>query len=155
MTASEPNKTAHDTIVFERSFACPLSMLYEAFADPVARARWGIPGSGAVIIYDKEDFRVGGTDYSRCGLKDDPRFHVEAIYLDIVPESRIVYSETVTEGGNRLSAALQTVEMSSKNGRSHLTVTVQIAAFNGADMAAGVRHGFGAALENLARELES
>jgi len=145
--------TAHDTIVFDRSFSCPLTVLYEAFADPAARARWGIPGPGAVIIYDREDFRVGGIDHSRCGSKDDPRYHVEATYLDIVPESRIVYSETVVEGGRRLSAALQTIEMSSKNGRSHLKVTVQIAAFDGADMASGVRHGFGAALENLAREL--
>ena len=30
---------------------------------------------------------------------------------------------------------------------------MQIAAFNGADMADGVRQGFGAALDNLAREL--
>jgi uncharacterized protein YndB with AHSA1/START domain len=145
--------TAHDTIVFERSFACPVAMLYDAFADPTARARWGVPSPTAVIIYDKEEFRIGGTDLSRCGGKNDPRFHVEATYLDIVPGSRIVYSEVVTEGGRRLSAGLQTIEMKEAAGRSVLKVTIQIAAFDGADMADGVRHGFGAALNNLAREL--
>lgn len=145
--------TAHDTITFERSFRCPLGLLYEAFADPVARARWGTPSPSAVIIYDKADFRVGGTDLSRCGAKHDPRFHVEATYLDIMPESRIVYSETVSEAGRRLSAALQTIEMKATVEGSSLKVTVQIAAFDGADIADGVRHGFNAALANLAREL--
>ncbi|UVC07399.1 SRPBCC family protein [Rhizobium sp. TH2] len=145
--------TAHDTIVFERCFVAPLPMLYKAFMDPVARCRWGAPSPTAVIIYDQEDFRVGGRDLSRCGSKDDPRFHVEATYLDIVPESRIVYSEAVTEGGKRLSAALHTIEMKSTDGQSSLRITVQIAAFDGAAMADGVRHGFRAALDNLTREL--
>jgi uncharacterized protein YndB with AHSA1/START domain len=145
--------TVHDTITFERSFPCPLPVLYEAFSDPVARARWGAPAPNAVIIYDKEDFRVGGSDLSRCGAEHDPRYHVEATYLDIVPESRIVYSEMVSENGARLSAALQTIEMKEAAGRSDLKVTVQIASFDGADMADGVRHGFTAALENLARDL--
>jgi uncharacterized protein YndB with AHSA1/START domain len=146
--------TAHDTIVFERSFACPPGMLYDAFADPVARARWGAPSPTAVIIYDETDFRVGGRDKSRCGSKADPRFHVEVRYLHIVPMERIVYSETVSESGTTLSAALQTIEISNTRGGSALKVTVQIASFGDAGMADGVRFGFNAALDNLARELE-
>lgn len=145
--------TTHDTIVFERNFACPVARLYRAFVDPVARARWGIPGPETVILYDEEDFRVGGTDRSRCGARHDPRFLVEVTYLDIVPESRIVFSETVSTDGKRLSAALETVEMGSAGDESNLKITMQIAAFDNADMAEGVRIGFGAALDNLAREL--
>jgi len=145
--------TAHHTIVFERSFACPVAMLYQAFVDPVARARWGVPSPTAVIIYEAADFRIGGTDRSRCGTNFHPRFLVEVTYLDIVPESRIVHTETVSTDGKRLSAALETIEMAADGNRSKLKVTMQIAAFDGADMADGVRQGFGAALDNLAREL--
>lgn len=145
--------TAHETLVFERIYACSPATLFRAFADPQARARWGRPAPDAVIIYDAADFRVGGRDISRCGAADDPRFDVEAVYLDIQPDRRIVYAESVSEGWSRLSAALHTVEIAAANEGAALRLTVQLASFAGADMAAGVRHGFGVALENLAGEV--
>ncbi|HEY6254848.1 MAG TPA: SRPBCC domain-containing protein [Xanthobacteraceae bacterium] len=146
--------TAHETLVFERAFACPAKVLYEAFADPVARARWGLPSPTATIIYDEADFREGGRDRSRCGAKNDPRFQVEVVYLNIVPDKRIVYSETVADGKRALSAALHTVEFSHDGAKAHLKVTVQLASFDGESTAGGVRFGFGAALDNLSREIE-
>jgi uncharacterized protein YndB with AHSA1/START domain len=146
--------TTHETLVFERTFACPAEILYEAFADPGARARWGLPSPTATIIYDEADFRVGGRDRSRCGAKSDPRFQVDAVYLNIVPNQRIVYSEMVADGKRALSAALHTIEISHDGVKAHLKVTVQLAAFDGEDMAEGVRFGFGAALNNLGREIE-
>jgi len=142
--------TRHDTLAFERAFDCPPALLWDAFADPAARARWGAPSPDAVILYDATDFRVGGRDLSRCGARGDPRFHVEAIYLDIQPGARIVHSERVSEGATPLSAALHTVEIFAKGERSALRLTVQLASFGGADMAGGVRQGMSAALDNLA-----
>ncbi|MDP3855190.1 SRPBCC family protein [Phenylobacterium sp.] len=145
--------TAHETLIFERPFACSPEILYGAFADPVARARWGLPSPTATIIYDEADFRVGGRDRSRCGAKSDPRFLVDVTYLDIVPNHRIVYSEKVMDGDRALSAALHTIEISPRAAAALLKVTVQLAAFEGEDMAQGVRFGFNAALDNLAREI--
>jgi uncharacterized protein YndB with AHSA1/START domain len=145
--------TIHDTLVFERHFSCSLDALYAAFADPVARARWGVPSSTAVIIYDEADFRVGGRDRSRCGARDDPRFHVEVTYLDIWPKTRIVYAERVAEGDTPLSGALYTLEFAADGGGACLKTTVQIASFGGPGMAEGTRQGFRAALDNLEAEL--
>lgn len=146
--------TVHQTLVFERTLACPASTLFQAFADPASRSRWGRPSPTAVVIYDAADFRVGGRDISRCGAAEDPRFQVEAVYLDIVADRRIVYAETVGEGGTRFSAALYTVEIAPLGARAQLTLTAQIAAFAGPDVVEGVRMGFTAALENLALEVE-
>lgn len=144
---------AHETLVFEQTFACTPQVLFGAFADPAARARWGRPSATAVIIYDQTDFRVGGRDRSRCGAQDDPRFNVEVTYLDILPGRRIVYAETVADGAMPLSASLNTVEIAPEGANAKLKVTVQLAALSGEDMAAGVRFGFNAALANLAREV--
>jgi uncharacterized protein YndB with AHSA1/START domain len=144
---------AHETLVFEKAFPCPSHVLFEQFADPVARATWGIPSPKVVLIYDEADFRVGGRDLSRCGAKADPRFHVEVRYLEIVANQRIVYSETVAEGDKRLSAALHSIEIAAQDAGCILKATVQLASFDGADMAEGVRFGFGAALKNLAQRV--
>ncbi len=146
--------TVHDTLVFERRFACTLGALYQAFADPVARARWGVPSPTAVIIFDEADFSVGGRDRSRCGPRENPHFNVDAVYLDIRPGARIVYAERVADGDTPLSGALHTLEFAADGDGAVLRATVQIAAYGGADMAQGVRQGFGAALDNLAAELE-
>lgn len=145
--------TVHETIVIERDFSCSVEALYNAFVDPVARARWGLPSSTAVIIYDETDFRVGGFDRSRCGSKDDPRYFVDAVYLDIQTNARIVYSERVADRDLPLSCALHTLEFNHNANKAQLKATIQIASFSGADMAQGVREGFAAAMDNLAQEL--
>lgn len=141
--------TVHETLTFERSFECPLRILWNAFSDAAARAQWGAPSPTAVILYDEEDFRVGGRDISRCGSRDDPRYRVEAAYLDIQPERRIVYSERVDDGARPLSAALHTVEFCQAGPQSSVKITVQIASYDGPGMVLGVRQGMSAALDNL------
>lgn len=145
----------HETLLFERQFHCSLETLWEAFESADARARWGRPSPTATIIYDAEDFAIDGKDIARCGSLEDPRFIVEATYLDIRPLKRILYSERVSELDRLLSVALHSVEMGEAPLGAWLKITVQIAAVDGADMADGVRHGTSAALDNLAKELGS
>src|ERR1700730_2921179 len=95
----------HATLIFERIIAAPIEKVFAAIADPVVRTKWGAPSDTAVVIYDEADFREGGLDRFRCGSKANPNIHGETRYLDIVDNQRIVSSETVTVGGNRLCAS--------------------------------------------------
>ena len=95
-------KSQHATITLERSYSAPLERVFSDFADPVARARWS-PPSEDVLIYDEADFRVGGRDVFRCGPKGDLKFRGETRYLLIVPNARVVSSETVDMDGQRLA----------------------------------------------------
>ena len=61
--------------------------VFEAFADPVARMRWGVPSANVELVYLEADFRVGGRDVSRCGPAGNLMFHVDLTYLDIVPDA--------------------------------------------------------------------
>ena len=145
--------TVHETLIFERSFECSVPILWNAFADAEARARWGVPSPTAVIHYNETDFRIGGRDVSRCGSRDDPRYLVEAIYLDIKPSQRIVYSEAVKDGDISLSGSLHTVEMFQDGARTSLKITIQVASYDDAGMVQGVRQGMSAALDNLAKSV--
>jgi uncharacterized protein YndB with AHSA1/START domain len=149
-----PVTTIHDTIVLTRDYRASPARVFQAFADPDARARWGAPSPTAALVMDQTSFEVGGLDVSRCGSKGDLRYRVEARYLDIVEGERIVYSETVSERGARLSAGLITIALETIAAGTRLVLTAQLAAFDGGFIIAGNKMGYGAALDNLRAEVE-
>lgn len=148
---NEPSVT-HATIVLERVYDASPARVFQALADPQARARWGTPSKNVDLVYDKTDFRVGGLDVSRCGPRGSLIYRVETRYVDIEPAQRIVSTELVCEGWNRLSVSLITVELHPEGASTRLVLTDQIAAFGGKDMIAGSQAGFKAALDNLGSE---
>jgi uncharacterized protein YndB with AHSA1/START domain len=145
----------HETIVIERNYDAAVARVFAFFADPVLRAQWGAPSDTAVILYDETNFTTGGRDVFRCGPRSAPKYRGETHYLHIVPESHIVSSETIDADGKRLSASLTTVQFLPKGTQTKLTLTVQIAAFEGREMIEGTRFGHNAALANLATALSS
>ena len=149
-----PVTTIHDTIVLTREYRASPARVFQAFADPDVRARWGAPSPTVALVLDQTSFEVGGLDVSRCGSRDDLRYHIEARYLDIVEAERIVYSETVSERSARLSAALITITFETIETGTRLMLTAQLAAFDGGFMIAGNKLGYGAALDNLRAEVE-
>jgi uncharacterized protein YndB with AHSA1/START domain len=143
----------HETLVLHRSYAASPARVFRAWADPAARLRWGPPSDGVAMVYDAADFRVGGQDVSRCGTPGLLEYRVEVRYLDILPDQRIVMSETVAQDGQILSAALITVELAADGTGTRLAFTDQVAAIGGPEMIAGSRAGWNAALDNLVREI--
>ena len=145
-------KSEHATIMLERSYPAPLERVFSEFADPVARARWS-PPSEDVLIYDEADFRIGGRDVFRCGPKGDPRFRGETRYLLIVPNARVVSSETIHVEGQCLAASLATLDFEPIESATNLTVIVQIVSFVGPGMIHGSESGYKGALENFSQHL--
>jgi uncharacterized protein YndB with AHSA1/START domain len=146
------NKPQHATITLEHSYSAPVERVFSQFADPVARAGWSAP-SNDVLIYDESDFRVGGKDVFRCGPKGDPKFRGETHYLQIVPNARVVSSETLDMNDQRLAVTLTTLEFESTKDGTRLTVTVQIVSFVGPEMIRGYESGNKSALKNLSEHL--
>ena len=148
------NRPQHATIKLEHSYSAPLERVFSEFADPVARARWSAPSNDA-LIYDEADFRVGGKDVFRCGPKGDAKFRGETRYLHIVPNARVVSSETVDMDGQRLAVALTTLNFEPTEDGTNLTVTVQMVSFAGPDMIDGYESGNESALKNLSQYLSN
>jgi uncharacterized protein YndB with AHSA1/START domain len=148
------DKLQHATITLQHSYSAPLERVFSEFADPVARARWSAP-SNDVLIYDEADFRIGGKDVFRCGPKGDPKFRGETRYLDIVPNARVVSSETIDVGGERLAVALTTLDFEPTEDGTNLTVTIQVVSFVGPDMIHSYESGNKSALKNLSQHLSN
>jgi uncharacterized protein YndB with AHSA1/START domain len=147
--------TLHVTLVFEREIPAPVEKVFAAFADPVARTAWGAPSETAVVIYDEADFREGGRDCFRCGSKADPKIHGTTRYLEIVPNRRVVSSETIVVEGKRLCASLTTLELTPDTDKTKLRSTTQLASFIGEDMVKGHETGNNASLDNLVQYFSS
>lgn len=142
----------HDTIVIERSFDASPAQVFTAFADVEFRKRWAVP-RGDQLEYEQSDFSVGGRDLFRCGSPGNLCFHGDVRYEDIVPGQRIVYIENMSDEQVRLFAGLITAEFFPDNKKTNLRLTLQLASFDGCDMATGCREGYLAVLDNLAQEL--
>ena len=91
----------------------------------------------------------------RCGPKGDLKFRGETHYLDIVPNARVVSSETVAADGQRLAVALTTLDFKPTKDGTLLTVTIQVVSFVGPDMIRSYESGNRSALKNLTLHLSN
>ncbi|SRR6266542_4943892 len=113
----EHELVSHATFVVERVYPdSPPARVFAAYADREAKARWST-GPKHWRPELELDFRVGGWERYRGGPPDDSVHAVDAWYLDIEPDRRIVYAYDVRVGDTRLVASLATVELRPEGGR--------------------------------------
>lgn len=137
----------HGTFVVERNYAAPPGRVYQAWADPIAKAKWF---SKPEIL----DFQVGGREYSSGGPPEGPVFTFDAIYQELVPEQRIVYTYTLDSGDVRISVSITTVELIKVEGGTKLIFTEQGAFFDGHDTPEIREHGTNIMLDTLGKVVE-
>ena len=155
MTTTNESSVVHSTFTVERTYPAAPARVFAAFADEASKRRWFAEGEGWEIEEFTLDFRVGGRDTSRFRQQGGPPMGYDAVYLDIVPEQRIVHAYTMTSDGRRFSVSLATVELVPASGGTRLVYTEQAAFFEGADTAAVREQGVREQLEQLAEELRS
>jgi uncharacterized protein YndB with AHSA1/START domain len=103
--------TVHDTFVIDRHFDARPARVYQAFADPNAKALWFAGPPEAKQEDVSFDFREGGRETTVTVLDDGTRIGYYATYTDIVPDERIVYTYEMTMGGRRISVSVAAVEV--------------------------------------------
>ena len=142
----------HGTIRLERRYKASPARVFAAWAEPKARAKWDVPGRW-VIADQTFDFREGGREVKRFGPKGDPRLVADTLYLDIVPQRRIVFSYSMTSRGTPISVSLTTVELSPDGERTRLLLTEQVAFLDGNDNAANREEGLASMLDKIGETL--
>ena len=144
----------HTTRTFDRSFRAPLARLYAAWTSAEARAAWGSPDPSIVIRMRAADFRVGGEDVSDCVMDGVAVATVRSCWLDIEPERRVVYTETIAEGETVQGVSLVSAELRAEGSGSRMILTLQTVAFDGSGLEKGVIDGWTAGLDSLATWLD-
>jgi uncharacterized protein YndB with AHSA1/START domain len=143
----------HATFVIERIFAAPPALVFKAFADEKAKAKWFAGPSEWEKGERTFDFRVGGRETSSGGPKGGQVHFFNALYQDIVPNERIVYSYDMRFDDKRISVSLTTIELSAHGKGTKLKFTEQGAFLDGYDDAGAREHGTGWLLGKLAESL--
>jgi len=137
----------HATFVVERIYAAPPELVYRAWADPTVKAKW-------FSKPETFDFQVGGREHSSGGPPEGPIFTFEAIYQELIPEQRIVYTYTLDSGGVRISVSITTVELIKVEDGTKLIYTEQGAFFDGHDTPEIREHGTTIMLDTLGKIVE-
>jgi uncharacterized protein YndB with AHSA1/START domain len=142
----------HATFVVERKYEASPERAFAAWADPEAKARWYVDSDAQLEL----DFRVGGRERSRGSAPDGSAYSYEALFQDIVPAQRIVYTYDMLLQETRISVSLATVEFTPEgDGDTRLVFTEQGAFLDGHESPARRAEGMGGLLDALGEELQS
>ena len=145
----------HSTFVIERVYPVAPAKVYFALSDPAAKKRWFFDPDNPMPSRHEMDFRVGGREVN-AGCPSDGQMHFfNAVYQDIVPNQRIVYSYELLFGETRVSVSLTTIELVAEGEGTRLIMTEQGAFFDGHDTPATREHGTGELLDALGEALVS
>jgi uncharacterized protein YndB with AHSA1/START domain len=139
----------HATFTIERSLAASPARVFAAFASLEAKQKWFAgPEEWSTPRWDM-DFRPGGREVRSAGPKDGPMHSFEAVYWDIVPDQRIIYSFDLHLDELRISASLATIELRPEGKGTRLVFTEQAAFLDGYDDAGSRERGTGLLLDAL------
>jgi uncharacterized protein YndB with AHSA1/START domain len=141
----------HATFSIERTYEATPARVFAAWADADAKSRW----FGAKDPRLELDFRVGGREHSEGATPDGSVYRYDAVYQDIVPDERIVYSFDMHLGDERISVSLSTVEFKPAGEGTELVYTEQGAFLDGLDTPEMREHGTGVLLDTLGKQLRS
>lgn len=128
-------RTANDhTIVIERDFAHPPSLVFFAFSTLEAKRAWFGDSDGWTTEDYSFDFREGGREYYRGRPgKDGPVIENDTRYIQIVPDERIIISYPMWMNGTMITVSQQTLEFFATESGTHLKLREQILFLDGSD----------------------
>jgi uncharacterized protein YndB with AHSA1/START domain len=147
----------HGAFTIERTYDAPLARVFKALSDIDAKSKWFSGTEGQwTLVERKMDFRVGGREVLKGRWESGAVTVFDAVYLDIVPNERIVYAYNMHHNDNKLSVSLATFQLKPAGaGRTKLVLTEQGAFLDGYDDAGSREHGTGLLLDRLGASLSN
>jgi uncharacterized protein YndB with AHSA1/START domain len=146
----------HATFVIERTYAATAAGVFGAWASAEAKAIWmDDPDYKSDGTQAEFDFRVGGHEGFGGLTPEGTTYRYDAMYYDIVPDQRIVYSYEMYAGDDRMSVSLATVEIVPAQNGTRLTYTEQGVFLDGIDKPEARQEGTEWMLDSLGKYLTS
>ena len=157
-TTAASASVSHATFTIERSFPVAPGRVFAAFADPNKKRRWFAAGAGHAVTEPLQmDFQVGGREHTERLIHGDPidgaQLANDTVFLDILPDARIVLAYSMSVNGTRISSSLATFELQPTPEGTRLVFTDQGAYFENSDGEEIRKQGWTTILNSLAAEL--
>jgi uncharacterized protein YndB with AHSA1/START domain len=124
----------HETFTIVRTCPAAPSRVFAAFASLESKNGWGDTGDWEPVegVADEFEFRVGGRERF-AHVWDGTVFAYDALYYDIVPDERIIYTYEMHVGGLRNSVSVATISFVPDGDETILTWTEQGTYLDGID----------------------
>jgi uncharacterized protein YndB with AHSA1/START domain len=156
MRAGAVRSVVHGAFHLERAYDATAEAVYRALSDEAAKSRWFFGPAGWRLIERIMDFRVGGRERVKGGFAGGVTTTFDAVYHDIVPRERIVYTYEMHLDDRKISVSLATLQIKPEGrGRTRLTVDEQGAFLDGYDDAGARERGTSDLLDKIAASLRS
>jgi uncharacterized protein YndB with AHSA1/START domain len=145
----------HATFHLERTYDAPVARVWKALTDDQAKLKWfgGTPRRWQ-LLERHMDVRVGGTERTKGRWEGGVVSTFDAIYHDVVPNERLVYSYVMHLDDKKISVSLATIQLKAEGGKTTLKVSEQGAFLDGYDDAGSREHGTGHLLDALGASLK-
>jgi uncharacterized protein YndB with AHSA1/START domain len=149
--AAVERSTTHSTFVIERTYDASPQRVFDAWADPAAKAQWfGPPNKPDYSL----EFRVGGREQFTVQAPDGATYRFDAVYQDIVPGQRIVHCYDMHREDVRISVSLATIEIEAHGDGARLALTEYGVYLDGHDTPELRQHGTNEMIDTLATYLK-
>jgi uncharacterized protein YndB with AHSA1/START domain len=151
---TQQRSVVHASFHLERHYHAAPDRVWAALTDQAAKANWfGGPPGEWTLIERFMDVREGGRERAAGRWASGVVSKFDAIYHDVVPHERLVYSYAMHLDDKKISVSLATMQLTSKNGGTTLRVTEQGAFLDGYDDAGSRELGTGYLLDRLGASL--
>ena len=147
--------TTFETFTVERIYEFTPDKVFAAWAGPKTKARWFAgPKESWKLGLREMDFSEGGHERLVGEWANGAISDYRAVYHDIVPDERIVYSYSMHMDHRRISVSLATVEFHRVPEGTRLVITEQGVFLDGYDHPGERAAGTVSLLDALARSLQ-
>lgn len=113
----------YGSFVLERRYKANPARVFKALSDPATKRKWFGPPETWGKSEHQLDFRIGGIETSVGGPPGEAVHRYTAVYQDIVPNERIIYSYDITLDDERISVSLASFEIRPDGDHTILTMT--------------------------------
>ncbi len=145
----------HATFHLERSYEAPVARVWKALTDQQAKQKWfGGPPGRWELLERHMDVRAGGSERLKGRWEGGVTSTFDAVYHDVIPQERLVYSYVMHLDEKKISVSLATLQLKGAGGKTTLKVTEQGAFLDGYDDAGSREHGTGLLLDALGASLK-
>jgi uncharacterized protein YndB with AHSA1/START domain len=154
-TGTDIRSVVHATFRLQRTYDAPVTRVWRALTDESAKQKWfgGSPGQWE-LLERQMDVRVGGRERVRGRWQAGVVSTFDAIYHDVIPNERLIYSYEMHLDEKKISVSLATMQLKTEGAKTTLMVTEQGAFLDGYDDAGSREHGTGYLLDALGASLK-
>jgi len=144
----------HASFSLKRSYDAPMARVWQAFTDVEAKQKWfAAPADRWELLERHMDVRVGGSERLRGRREGGVVSTFDAVYHDVVPDTRLIYSYVMHLDEKKISVSLATVELTTEDGKTAVSITEQGAFLDDYDDSGSREQGTGYLLDALGASL--